>query len=72
VWWGIWLTVTVHWAGVLAAVGPAVMTLFLVRVSGKALLERRMKRSRPGYDEYIARTSGFFPLPPRTPKPNRA
>ena len=71
VWWGIWLTVAIHWAGVLTAVGPAVMTLFLVRVSGKALLERRMKRSRPGYEEYIARTSGFFPRPPRTPTRTR-
>jgi steroid 5-alpha reductase family enzyme len=65
VWWGISLTVLVHPAGLVGVVGPLLMTLFLVRVSGKALLERRMKRSRPDYDAYIERTSGFFPLPPR-------
>jgi steroid 5-alpha reductase family enzyme len=65
VWWGIWLATLVHPAAVIGAVGPAVMTFFLVRVSGKALLERRMRRTRPGYDEYVARTSGFFPMPPK-------
>jgi steroid 5-alpha reductase family enzyme len=65
VWWGIWLVVAVHWAGVLSAVGPALMTYLLVRVTGKELLERRLRRSRPGYDDYVARTSGFLPRPPR-------
>ena len=45
-------------------VGPLVMSVLLIRVSGKQLLEHHM-RKRPGYPEYIARTSGFFPLPPR-------
>ena len=38
----------------------------LARVSGQALLERSLRKRRPGYDEYVARTSGFFPRPPRT------
>ncbi|MFT3707011.1 MAG: DUF1295 domain-containing protein [Archangium sp.] len=45
-------------------VGPAVMTVLLVQVSGKALLEKGMK-DRPGYAEYVANTSGFIPWPPR-------
>lgn len=40
------------------------MTFLLVRVSGVAMLESAMK-SRPGYAEYIARTSAFVPRPPR-------
>lgn len=72
VWWGIWLTTLVHPVALLGAIGPTVMTYFLLNVSGKALLERRMRKSRPGYEDYVARTSGFFPLPPRAPKPNRA
>ena len=40
------------------------MSTLLISVCGKRLLERRMRR-RPGYAEYVARTSGFFPLPPR-------
>ena len=39
------------------------MTLLLTLGSGKRLLERHMA-GRPGYAEYAARTSGFFPLPP--------
>jgi steroid 5-alpha reductase family enzyme len=46
-------------------VGPIVMTFLLVRVSGVALLERSLVKRRPGYDEYIARTSAFIPRPPR-------
>ena len=40
--------------------GPVVMTVLLLRVSGKALLEKTMKK-RPGYAEYVDSTSGFFP-----------
>ena len=47
------------------------MTFLLVRVSGVALLERAMS-SRPGYAEYAARTSAFFPLPPRAAHPEPA
>ena len=65
VWWGLWLT-TLPAGGVWwTLVGPVVMTLLLVRVSGKAMLERDIGSRRPGYAEYIKRTSGFFPLPPR-------
>jgi steroid 5-alpha reductase family enzyme len=52
---GVWWT----------AVGPAVMTFLLVRVSGKELLERSIGKRRPGYEDYVRRTSGFVPLPPR-------
>lgn len=65
VWWGLFL-ITVSgapwiWLGILS---PLVMTTLLVRVSGKSLLERHMS-NRPGYAEYVARTSGFLPWPPR-------
>jgi steroid 5-alpha reductase family enzyme len=36
-------------------------------VSGKPMLERDIAQRRPGYREYIERTSGFLPLPPRRP-----
>jgi steroid 5-alpha reductase family enzyme len=65
VWWGIWLVVAGMWPGTLTVFGPALMTFLLVRVTGKALLERRLGRSRPGYAEYVARTGGFIPRPPR-------
>src|SRR5207244_7340722 len=60
VWWGVWLVVAVHWAGVVSAIGPALMTYLLVRVTGKELLERRLRRSRPASDDYVDRTSRFL------------
>jgi steroid 5-alpha reductase family enzyme len=62
VWWGIYLVAL--GAGAWWALPSAlVMTALLTRVSGKDHLERSMKE-RPGYREYVARTSGFVPLPP--------
>ncbi len=63
-WWGIWLTACQApwgWASVFA---PIIMTLLLVKVSGKDLLERSLKR-RAAYVDYISRTSGFIPMPPK-------
>jgi steroid 5-alpha reductase family enzyme len=41
------------------------MSVLLIRVSGAALLERDIAEHRPQYADYIKRTSGFFPWPPR-------
>ena len=64
-WWGIGLIALATPFGPVALLGPAVMTYMLVRVSGVAMLERTIAERRPGYAEYVRRTSGFFPLPPR-------
>ncbi|MEU3048873.1 MULTISPECIES: DUF1295 domain-containing protein [unclassified Streptomyces] len=64
-WWGLFLFVADAPAAAAAClVSPVVMSLLLTRGSGKRLLERHMA-DRPGYAAYAARTSGFFPLPPR-------
>ncbi|MEU7868743.1 DUF1295 domain-containing protein [Dactylosporangium sp. NPDC049140] len=66
VWTGLFLLACSHWVGLLTVIGPVLMTHMLVNKSGKALLERRMSRSRgPEFAEYAARTSGFLPRPPR-------
>lgn len=66
VWWGIGLVaLETGVPGIIAIVGPVVMSVLLLRVSGKALLERNLRKRRPGYDDYVARTSGFFPRPPK-------
>ena len=42
------------------------MARMLIAKTGKALLERRMARKRgPEYADYVARTSGLIPRPPR-------
>jgi steroid 5-alpha reductase family enzyme len=61
VWWGLYLVAGAWWA----VIGPLVMTALLTRVSGKDHLERAMS-ARPGYADYVTRTSGFVPLPPRS------
>jgi steroid 5-alpha reductase family enzyme len=66
VWWGLWLLSCSSWVGLATVGSPAVMTYMLVKKTGKALLEKGMRRSRGAlYDQYVARTSGFFPRPPR-------
>jgi len=64
VWWGIALVAADAgaWVGLL---GAAVMNVLLVRVSGAALLERSLRRTKPGYADYVARTPRFVPRPPR-------
>ncbi|MGW2916704.1 DUF1295 domain-containing protein [Streptomyces angustmyceticus] len=67
VWWGLFLLACgTAQAAALAVVSPLVMSYLLVFGSGKRLLENHLA-DRPGYAAYTARTSGFFPLPPRRP-----
>lgn len=66
VWWGLFLIALPTPHGVWTIVGPALMTLFLMRVSGVALLERKLVRSRPEYRDYMQRTSAFFPRLPKS------
>jgi steroid 5-alpha reductase family enzyme len=63
-WWGVWLVAAAaeaYWS----VYGPVVITFLLLRVSGVTLLERGLTETRPGYREYIERTSPFVPWFPR-------
>jgi steroid 5-alpha reductase family enzyme len=64
VWWGLWLIALAGgaWWTVL---GPAVLTLLLLKISGVALTEKDIAGRRPDYRDYMRRTSAFFPRPPR-------
>ena len=65
VWWGIFLIAAESGAGAWGVAGPLLMTLLLVKVSGAGLLEKDIAVRRPGYADYVRRTSGFMPLPPK-------
>ena len=68
VWWGVYAVAAAggaYWT----VIGPVLMTVLLLRVSGVALLERTIGERRPAYAEYAARTSAFVPLPPRRSQP---
>jgi steroid 5-alpha reductase family enzyme len=63
-WWGLGLlglAAGAPWT----LVSPLVMTFLLVQVSGAFLLEKTLIETRPAYRNYVARTSGFIPWPPR-------
>jgi steroid 5-alpha reductase family enzyme len=64
VWWGFYLLALA--AGAWWAIcAPVLLTLMLLRVSGVTLLEKDIGERRPGYRDYVARTSAFIPWPPR-------
>lgn len=65
VWWGVYFVALSTKAGYWTFFGPALMSFFLMRVSGVPLLEKALRKNRPDYDAYIKRTSAFFPRPPK-------
>jgi steroid 5-alpha reductase family enzyme len=68
VWWGLTLLALHHAAGLIGLVSAALMTWLLARGTGAKLLESTIGERRPGYVDYVRRTSGFLPLPPRSPR----
>ncbi len=62
VWWGFFL-LALGSGGWWSFVGPLLMSVLLMRVSGAALLEKKLTTSRRGYEEYVRTTNGFFPGP---------
>jgi steroid 5-alpha reductase family enzyme len=66
VWWGLWLIALQAGGTAWTVIAPAVMTVLLTRISGKSLLEKDIGMRRPQYADYVRRTSGFLPLPPRS------
>ena len=64
-WWGLYL-IAVSAAAYWAIVGPILITFLLLRFSGVPMLEEGLSVSRPGYSEYIKRTSSFLPWPPKS------
>ncbi|TNE66152.1 MAG: DUF1295 domain-containing protein [Alphaproteobacteria bacterium] len=65
VFWGLYLMALEAPNGVWSVFGPLLLTWTLVKWSGAALLERRLSRSKPGYEAYLARTSSFIPWFPK-------
>lgn len=64
-WWGLYVLADLSTGPGYTVFAPIIMTGLLMRVSGVPLLEAHMRRSRPDFAAYAARTSAFFPWPPR-------
>jgi steroid 5-alpha reductase family enzyme len=67
-WWGYFFIALSTPIGIWTVLSPMLMTYLLLKFSGVALLEKALVDRRPGYREYVERTSAFFPWPPRGAK----
>ncbi len=61
-WWGIWCVAGAGSDTFWTIVSPFLLTWLLLRVSGVRLLESDLVREKPGYRDYVARTSAFLPM----------
>jgi steroid 5-alpha reductase family enzyme len=66
VWWGFYAFACATPNGWWTFVGPLLMTILLLRVTGVPLLERSLLARKAGYAAYVTRTSAFVPAGPRT------
>ena len=64
VWWGFYL-IALAVGGWWSVYGSLVMSVLLLRVSGVALLEKKLESTRPGYKGYARRTNAFWPWFPK-------
>jgi steroid 5-alpha reductase family enzyme len=64
-WWGLYLIAAETTTGLWALPGPILLTWTLMKWSGVPTTEGRMKRKKPGYEDYVRRTSGFVPWWPK-------
>jgi steroid 5-alpha reductase family enzyme len=66
VWWGLFLIACDTGLGAWSLPGPLLLTFLLTRWSGVPTVEGRMRRKRADYAAYVARTSTFVPMPPKS------
>ena len=65
VWWGMSAIALAVPGGAWTLISPAIITLVLLKMTGVPLTERTTMETRPGYRDYIRRTSTFVPWPPK-------
>jgi steroid 5-alpha reductase family enzyme len=65
VWWGMSAIALAVPGGAWTLISPVIITLVLLKMTGVPLTERTTMETRPGYRDYIRRTSTFVPWPPK-------
>jgi len=65
IWWGFFLITLSTPNSWWTIVSPILITVVLLKMTGVPLTEKTIVKTRPGYNEYIARTSSFFPWFPK-------
>lgn len=64
-WWGFFVMGIAAGGPWWTILGPIAMSALLIHYSGAGLMEDTIKDRRPGYADYVRRTSLFVPWPPR-------
>jgi steroid 5-alpha reductase family enzyme len=62
-WWGLFCFALPE--GWWTIISPLVMTTLLLKISGVALLEKTLAKTKPQYAEYVRRTNAFVPWFPK-------
>lgn len=65
VWWGYFMFALGTKGGWLYFFVPIFMNFLLRFVSGVAMLEENLQKTKPEYKKYMRQTSAFLPMPPR-------
>ena len=65
VWWGLYLIAADSGIGPWSLPGPVLLTFLLTRWSGMPTIEGRLRRKKPGYEDYVRRTPAFVPWLPK-------
>jgi steroid 5-alpha reductase family enzyme len=61
VWWGIWLTANSVQVPLWTIMSPILITFLLTRVTGVTMLEKSLRKSKPGYEDYVRNTPALIP-----------
>ena len=64
-WWGFGCFALATTDSLWTLASPLLMTFLIVKISGVGLLEKGLRSTKPGYRDYVRRTSAFVPRPPR-------
>ncbi|MCA0930870.1 DUF1295 domain-containing protein [Lutimonas saemankumensis] len=64
VWWGYGL-IAIASGAYWYSLGAVLMTYLILKISGVSLLEKSLSVNKPGYEDYIKRTSSFIPWFPK-------
>lgn len=68
VWWGIFLITLSTPNSWWTIMSPIIVTAVLLKMTGIPLTEQELVKNRPGYSEYVQRTSAFVPWLPAKEK----
>jgi len=64
VWWAYGI-LCIAAGSYIPILGSILMTVIIIKISGVGLLEKSLKNKKPGYREYIEKTSAFIPWFPK-------